>query len=56
MTTKEFDNYNRGIAYHVERFHRGKITKEELYEALQVQIGEDAFKAAQEIMDKNTAQ
>ena len=53
MTTKEFETITSGIAYHVERFYREKITKDELYEALQVQLGMEAFEKAREIMDKN---
>jgi len=52
MNVKEFDNYNRSIAYHIEMYKRGKCTKEQLYTAMKAHIGKDAFKAAQEIIDE----
>jgi arsenate reductase-like glutaredoxin family protein len=52
MTSSEFDNYNRGIAYQVERFNREKISKDELIEALEAHIGTKAFKETREIMDR----
>jgi hypothetical protein len=56
MNVKEFNNYNRGIAYHIESYYRGEITKEKLYETMQAHIGEDAFEAAKKIKDKDKAQ
>ncbi|MCL1824107.1 MAG: hypothetical protein FWG44_07885 [Oscillospiraceae bacterium] len=53
MTAKEFESYVRGIAYHAEKFKRGKINGDELYEALQILIGKEAFIEAKEIMDEN---
>jgi hypothetical protein len=52
MNTKEFENYNCGIAYHIEKFKHGQSTGDELYEAMKAHIGRDAFKSAQEIMDE----
>ncbi len=53
MTSKEFESYTRGIAYHVLKFKRGKIDGDELYEAMLVQLGKDTFEEAEKIMDAN---
>jgi len=54
MTSKEFESYTRGIAYHVLRFKEGMINAEELYEAMLVQLGRDTFEAAAKIIiEKN---
>jgi len=53
MTAKEFESYTRGIAYHAIKFERGKITGDELIEALRVQLGDDVFEETVKIMDKN---
>jgi len=52
MTSKEFESYTRGIAYHILKFKQGKISGDELYEAMLVQLGQDTFKEAEKIMDE----
>ena len=52
MTSKEFESYACGIAYHAIKFERGKINAEELLEALRVQLGDEIFEEAKKIMDK----
>jgi len=53
MTERELKNYTRGIAYQAVKFEDGEISGDELITVLEASFGEDVFKEARELKEKN---
>ena len=52
MTIEEFKSFKRAIAHNTVKFRRGKLDKDEFYEALVVTLGKDIFDETIQIMNE----
>jgi len=52
MTIEEFRTFKRSLARDVVKFQRGKITSEELYEAMYVALGKETIEETEQLLDE----
>jgi len=52
VTIEEFRTFKRTLARDVVKFQRGKITPQELYEAMYVALGKETIEETEQLIDE----